>query len=157
MSQYALYTSLINSTFVSGLTGRESGDDALFQGIADLVNDYLGLSVSSGLLDLQTSNSFLSEVDGLVGNALSAIRANGGPGLDTDSINNVLQEIETNAGIEFSDAVKAGNLNQEVVNFMLTDLDNFIGEALQEGDSGLVARDGMVYFVIPGSTSLITW
>ena len=135
MSQYALYTSLINSTFVSGLTGRESGDDALFQGIADLVNDYLGLSVSSGLLDLQTSNSFLSEVDVLVVNTLSAIRANGGSGLDADSINNVLQEIETDAGIDFSDAVVAGNLTQDVVHNMLIDLDNFIGFALQEGDS----------------------
>ena len=132
MSQYALYTSLIDSTFVSGLIGR---DNPVFQGIANLVNDYLDPFVSSGFLDKQTSNSFLSEVDVLVVNTLSAIRANGGSGLDADSINNVLQEIETDAGIDFSDAVVAGNLTQDVVHNMLIDLDNFIGFALQEGDS----------------------
>ena len=123
---------MIDSTFVSGLIGR---DNPVFQGVASLVNDYLGLSVSSGFLDQQTYNSFLDEVDVLVGNGLSAIGENGGSGLDVDSINNILQEIEINADTDFSEAVVAGNVTQDVVNNMLIDLDNFIGFALQEGDS----------------------
>ena len=127
LSHYALYTSLIDSTFISGLIGR---DNPVFQAIANLVNDYLDPFVSSGLVDQQRTNSFIGKIDVLVDDALSAT---GDSGLDAGAINSVLQQIETAACIDFNDAVLAGNITQDVVHNLLINVDNFVGQFLEGG------------------------
>ena len=130
MSQYALYTSLIDSTFVSGLIGR---NNPVFQGIATLVNDYLGPFVSSGHVDQQRTNLFIGQIDVIVDNALSAT---GDSGLDAGAINSVLQQIETAASIDFGDAVWVGNITQDVVNNMVAGIDNLVGPVLDGSSDG---------------------
>ena len=130
MSQYALYTSLIDSTFISGLIGR---NNPIFQGIANLVDDYLGPFVSSGHVDQQRTNFFISQIDVIVDNALSAT---GDSGLDAGAINSVLQQIETAASIDFGDAVSVGNITQDVVNNMVAGIDNLVGPVLDGSSHG---------------------
>ena len=114
---------VIDSTFVSGFIGRASDD--IFQDIQNTLNDAL-----NAFIDQDVVNSIIDQIDELVE---SGLIKGGGTGLDDDSVNGILGQINGVLINDIGDAILSGDID-------IVDLDskiiNLVGPVLKAPNDG---------------------
>ena len=131
LSQYALCTSLIDSTSVSGLIGRRSTIGETEVGLNNIFGDFLVPSVASGSLD-ESILAFLSgEIEGIVQDSLE--ETTGNDGFDASYTQDIIQEIDGNIHHLLLNAVNAGNVTQDVVDRLVIAINDFVAPVLEAG------------------------
>ena len=127
LSQYALCTSLIDSTFVSGLIGRNN----IYQGFQILVTEALGEIVQNGFFTQDCVNSLIGQIDDIAFSAITSLPAKGVSGLDDPTIDGYTQQIKDVVESALSCKVDEGHLDQGVVDNLLVNINELLVPTLR--------------------------
>ena len=114
-SQYALHTSIIDSTFVLGLIGRDITQT--FQTIEGVFNDFLSSFVASGKLDQRTLDRLAGAVDGIAQHAIDDVARFGA--FEDEDVDAILLEIEGDIR-----GALGGNVTRDVVTNLSLKIDD---------------------------------
>ena len=132
LSQYALHTNHIDSTFVSGLIRRD--DVQVFQDLEGIINTYLDDSVTAHVLDQGVLDRLIGKVQGITQDSIAEVEPDGF--FSADDFNHILQMIESDINSDLSDAialsnsVSPGTLNQNIVDELIQSITNEIRPSL---------------------------
>ena len=140
LSQYALCTSLIDSTFVSGLIGsRDAADNTLHDteaGVNNIFRDFLLPSITSGVLDPGIFDFLIGEIRGMVQLSLQKSDVSASGPFDASDTNAIIQEIDDSINLGLSSTVNAGNITQDVVDRFVIAINDFVAPVLEAGVDG---------------------
>ena len=132
LSQYALHTNHIDSTFVSGLIRRDNAQ--VFQALEGSFSTFLDASVTAHVLDQGVLDRLIGKVQGITEDVLEEVTAQGF--FSSDDFNHILQMIEGDITSDLSDAialsnsVAPGTLNQNIVDELIKSITDDISPSI---------------------------